>query len=142
MREQAKTAKCSKLHGSFNEFSRKPRTTTSKSLPIAEVANVHDQPKRRLAAGSCDCHEWGTEVHGEGRDLAKAQQCTNQGLAGPIAKARRERSISHEKLRGKRRNEDQQARQKLKELRRLNELFFHPEASSKDSEEAFADCTT
>ena len=42
---------------------------------------------------------------GGGRELAKAQQSTNEGLAGLIAKARRERSFIHEKFRRKRRKE-------------------------------------
>jgi hypothetical protein len=41
-----------------------------------------------------------------GRELAKAQQSTNEGPAGLIAKARRERSIIHEKFRRKRRKEE------------------------------------
>jgi hypothetical protein len=64
----------------------------------------------------------------EGRELAKAQQSTNEGLAGPIAKARRERSIIHETLRRKRRKEEHQSRQRINELRRLTENCFHLEA--------------
>ncbi len=92
------------------------------------------QKSRMFKVSQIEDSRWETAIvtNGERKLTAKeetlqeAQQCTNQGLAGPIAKARRTAAIGHTKLRRKRRNEEHQARQKLKELGRLDELFFTP----------------
>jgi hypothetical protein len=72
-------------------------------------------------------NEFSRMGNGEGRDLAKAQQSTNEGPAGLIAKARRERSIIHEKFHGKRRKEEEIIRT-VKKSESFTENCFHLEA--------------
>ena len=73
---------------------------------LAEVANVPSQPKRRLAVGNCDRHEWGTEVHGEGRDFARSSTMHQSRTSRPNCESSKERS-----------NQPQEAPQETEERR-------------------------